>query len=220
MTVEYYVYEIRELLPNDYKNVDNRYILRLLSLQRALFLKNEVNKGRPVNDQISQTLTDVDINVVNRSEVPGISSRFNILKSAIEIPTPILLAHRPGIESVRDSDILTDSFDFLTKDMAIHAGSGKFNQRDTYAFLYKNYMYIKLLAANPKQAILNNISIEGIFEDPIEVIKINAGEGDDYDFMQAEYPINDTVWSYIKANVLEYGFNVIRAEEEEDEHQD
>ena len=78
MQVKHYLYEIRALLPKDLLNVDDRHILRWMDLQRAMWLKNEFNSNRIMDDKLSQSI-NIKMNLVNRSEIDGIKSNFVIL---------------------------------------------------------------------------------------------------------------------------------------------
>ena len=99
MTLDYYVYEIRALLPNDWLDVDQRHIIRWINLQRALWLKNEFNKNRIIDDKVKQSFPII-MKLVNSSEISGIKANTILLKSNVIIPSTIIRHYNTVIEII------------------------------------------------------------------------------------------------------------------------
>ena len=214
MTLDYYIYEIRELLPGDWLDVTNKHITRWINLQRSLWLKNEINQGRYIDDKIKQTII-VDTVLVNASEIAGIKANSVLLKSSKEIPYTIILKTTDTITSIHNADILGESYNYVTKEDAVYSGNGKMNTRDIFSFRYNKNIYIKCQKANPKIKLINKLVIEGVFEDPIEVARDFNSTGD-FNELKMEYPISDALWNYMKEQIINNGLISIQAENVEE----
>ena len=204
MTLDYYIYEVRALLPKDWPAIDNRIIIRWINLQRAVWLKNELNKDRLIDDKIKQTII-TPMEIVNRSEIPGIKSKHVILKSTLKIPTTIVRHYRDGIISTHNSDYLSEEFNYVTQQEAIYSGSGKLNQNETYSFLYNDHIYIKLLKCNLATKLIDSIVVSGVFENPLEVAEMAYTGEQAFDILKVEYPLPDALWTYMKQQVINNG---------------
>lgn len=213
MKLGYYVYEVRALLPKDWLNVDQRLIIRWLNLQRALWLKNEFNKNGVISDKVKQSFPTV-MKLTSGSEIQGVKSTSVLLKSDIEIPDTIIRQHKDTITSIHNADILNERYNYVTKDDAIYSGNGKMSSKDVFSFIYNKYLYIKTQKSNPKIKLINNIVVEGVFEDPIEVAVNYIKSGSPfYDDMERDYPLPDTLWNYMKEQIIKSGTLTVQNEE-------
>lgn len=208
MKLNYYVSEIRNSLPQDYQHLDTRLLIRLINEFRTVYIKNEYNKNKTVDISLAQEISFV-MNVKDQSTIIAVSTQDRILKSDIEIPKPIKLSHRELVISIRNPKLLADNYNYVTKDDAVYAGNGRFNIDEIYAFLYEKYLYIKLKKRNPKISLLGTISMSAIFDNPLDCIPFHYNEY--IDPLDYEYPMTDTIWGYIKSNILNDGLNAIQA---------
>ena len=169
---------------------------------RAVWIKNELNKGRSVDDDIKQTLTCIELDIVEQSECPFVISNSYVLKSAIKIPRTVIRDYGDSILAVRNSKILSERYNYVKKEDAVYANTGKTNKKAIMAFLYNDYMYIKISKDNPKIPLLTRISIEGIFENPEELAALSCCNGDCFDILKQDYPISYNLWVYIKSQLI------------------
>ena len=221
MTLQYYMYEVRQLLPDTKESLDDREIIRLINLQRALWIKNEINKNRPPYDNLVQTI-HIELSLQDQSTYPGITTTSRILRSTVHIPKPIITATRDTILNVRNPLILAEPFNYITRDDAVYCGNGKLNTKDVFFWVYDSHLWIKLNKANPKLSLLRDVAIEGIWEDPVLVDrdyiqKVTDNEYEEYDM---EYPMNDVMWTYIKGYIGQNASQVIQQHEQEDTRKD
>jgi hypothetical protein len=208
-----YISELRKSLPLDYQEIDDRMLIRLLNEFRSVFIKNESNKNNKLDDKLIQTISGIQLKIVDQSDTFFINTMDRILKTVVPIPTIIKSSHRDLIFNIRNAKILSDSYNIITKDNAIYSGNGKFNKNDIYCFPYNGYIYTKLNDNNPKLRLLTHISIEAIFENPLECIPFQyKGYYNELDY---EYPLSDIMWGYIKSNILQHGLGIIKAQIEE-----
>jgi hypothetical protein len=203
------VSELRNSLPNDYKHLDTRLLIRLLNQFRTMYIKNEYNKNKTIDNELAQEI-NFEVKPADQSTISYINTDSRILKSVKPIPKPIKLSHRELILSVRNPKILTDNYNHVTKDIAIYAGNGKFNKQDIFTFFYNDYYYIKTKKENPKIALIPVLSLTGIWENPLDCIPFQYNTY--LDFLEYDYPMTDTIWGYIKSNILQSGLNIIQSD--------
>jgi len=217
MELSYYISEIRQSLPEDWPDLDDRIIIRLINQFRTIYIKQLYNKNETIDRGLTQTI-NIAVGPVDQSTMSYLKTPFRILKSYQTIPKLINLTHRDIVIAVRNTKILSENYNYITKDEAIYAGSGKVNSKDIFVFIdhdNSDYLYVKLRKENPKLALLTHISLQGIFENPLDCIKLQYDDGY-VDWRDYEYPMVDTIWGFIKANILRDGLRVIQAEEQDD----
>ena len=194
MQLNKYIYEIRNLTGLE----DIRYIIRLIELNRALYYRNKLSNGEFVNDAAIQQISKVELELVEQSDSPiDLPSGFMILKSVKQIPRLLSVKHNHTIFVVRNLRILAKEFSFVTREEAVYSGSGRANTRNVFCFLHDGYLYVKLMDDNPRIALLDYVTIEGLFTTPTEVFEFEDGEAD-RDLYFREYPIDDACWLYIR----------------------
>jgi hypothetical protein len=213
MQLLYYISEIRQALPIDWLHIDDRMIIRLINEFRTIFIKNNYNQNKSIDRGLTQTI-NVQVNPADQSTVDYIDTTSRILRSEQSIPKIVKLSHRDLVISVRNAKILSESYNYVSKEDAIYAGNGKANKKDVFVFINHeddgDYLYVKLKKENPKIAFLSTISLQIICENPLDCIPLQYDtyiEERDY-----EYPMTDTIWGYIKANILRDGLGIIKAD--------
>lgn len=216
MKLNYYISELRHSLPSDYEHLDTRLLIRLINQFRAQYIKNEYNKNKTIDPALAQEI-NFEVKPADISTVSFISTTDRILRSVRNIPEPIKISHRDLVLTIRNAKLLDRNYNYVTKDEAIYSGNGKMNTKDIYGFIYNDDFYVKLKKENPKVALLTIISMNAIWENPLDCIYFQTN---DYtDPLDYEYPITDTIWGYIKANILRDGLQIISAEINEEKTQ-
>ena len=80
-----YIKELRyELLKNDLldnKLIDDRLLYEIINQQRALWIKNEQNKGRSIEDNVRQTINGIELQVADDSTFNRYDTRYRLLVS-------------------------------------------------------------------------------------------------------------------------------------------
>ena len=213
MTLSYYISEIRQALPLDWRHIDDRMIIRLINEFRTVYIKNHYNQNRTIDRGLTQTI-NLAVGPVDQSTMEYINTPFRILKSYQSVPKIIKLSHKDLVISIRNAKILSDNYNYITKEDAIYAGNGKVNKKDIFVFIdhdNEDFLYVKLKKENPKIAMLTHISLQAIIENPLDCKELQFGDEyvEDRDY---EYPMTDTIWGYIKANILRDGLGIIQAD--------
>ena len=141
MTLGYYISEVRSLLADDKKLLDDREIVRFLTLQRTYWLRNNFNKQREISQDLIQTIS-VDMEYDTLSSYLNISES-KILKSNKEIPKTIARYSTDTIVKVYLTNIISEPVNYVKYTDIPYIGNGKFNKSDIFCFLYNNYLYKK-----------------------------------------------------------------------------
>jgi len=198
MKVINHISEIRHFHPN----WEERLCIAELNEKRAILLKNRLNQGWKLSDNITQTLVGVELEVVDASEFNYLPSSDRLLKSTKPLPSFIVGMDTPAYLTVRHPSVIARQFNVVTPDAAVYAGNGVTNKRSVFCFIYNSYLYIKLKRENPKIALIDTVSVEGVFEDPLEAMVFNNPDLYGRDLWQQEYPIPLAEWSYIKSMIV------------------
>jgi hypothetical protein len=216
MELSYYISEIRQALPLDYRHLDDRAIIRLINQFRTIYIKNHYNQNRSIDRGLTQTF-NVQMEPVDQSTVDYISTDARILRSKQPIPKIVKLSHRDLVMSIRNAKILSENYNYVSKEDAIYSGNGRVNSKNIFAFINhddEDRLYIKLKKENPRIGMLTTVSMQVICENPLDCIPLQYG--DTYiDNRNYEYPMVDTIWGYIKSNILRDGLGIIQADIED-----
>jgi hypothetical protein len=172
-----------------------------IRVQRALLIRNELNKFRTIDEDIKQTLC-IDVVNVDRSECCDIPLGCNIVRTTEKIPTTIELHTRPAITRVASVDMIDKPFTFVDRNRVPYVGSGKFDNKLIYAFLHNGYIYIY-----SKNILVNGLSkiiVEGVFENPEDLSQFNncISEEDKCYSDDMRYPVKEWMIPYMKDYVL------------------
>lgn len=178
---------------------------RLLSYwvdnQRALWIRNELNKNRSIDDNLIQSLT-VEFEIADRIDDNIFIQDKKILKSTKKIPVTIERHNSPTITRVGSLDLKLRPFSFVDYTSAPWAGHGKFNRNEIYAFLLNGYMYLISDCNNPRWKVIRYGNVRGVFERPEEAGNFNHEDGTACYTDDSNYPINAWILPYIKAEIL------------------
>jgi hypothetical protein len=143
------------------------------------------------------------------------SQNSNILKSKISIPTTLDRHYSDTITKISPATLLAEPFNYIRHDQAYYSGTGLVNHREIYAFIFGDYLFIKLSKANPKIKFIDYVAVSGVFEDPREAFLINNPKKD---VMEMEYPIPIHTWTYIKETIVNQGLIGVQADVKEAEN--
>ena len=156
---------VRPQLSDD-NDIDLRQIKFWIRNQRALWIRNELNRKRTIDEDIIQTVC-ADIEEVDASDCCDITIDCSILRTKKKLPKTIELHNKNGIVRVGPVNRKGKPFSYIDYSRVAWIGSGRFNQHLLYAFLYNEYLHV--LTKNPAYQDLKTIVVRGVFEDPSEV---------------------------------------------------
>lgn len=190
--------KIRPYLSDD-ENLDIREIKSEVHKQRALWIRNELNKNRTFDDTIVQDLKCVDVIPVDIAECCDVEIDCDIIRTKNKIPDPIELHNFPGIVRVGSIDKTAIPFTLIPYGRVPYVGNGRFNRNHTYTFLLNGYMYF--ISKNAKHKYLEKVNILGVFENPEALTAfIDCSEEACYSD-DSPYPISAWMLPYIEAEI-------------------
>jgi len=183
--------------------LDERMLSYWVDGQRSLWLRNELNRNRTIDDNIQQSLGAVELEIVDTIEnSPYVGGSAKILKSKLQIPVAIELHNSTAITRVASLDLKCKKFSFVDYTAVPYVGHGKFNQNQVFAFLKGGYMYVLSGCNNPATKALKYINIRGVFENPEEVGRFTEIDGTSCYTMDSNYPINKWILGYMKDAII------------------
>lgn len=182
-------------------DISERQVLYKLNVQRALWLRNELNKpGRTTDPFTVQSLGCVELEMADSSECPDLPVGCTVLRTKCEIPKTVELHHKDAITKVGPIDKLDYFFSYVPYEQAIFSGNGKYNSKSIYAFIYNKRMYFKVNSAQAK--LLKRVNIMGIFEDPSAVSTFCNTDGTACFSYDTEYPISTWMIPFVKEQIV------------------
>jgi len=182
--------------------LDIRQLGFWLDNQRALWLRNELNKNRTIDDNVIQDLGAVELEIDDRVVDNTFIQDKKILKTTQQIPVTIERHNSPTITRVGSLDYKDRPFSFIDFTDVPFAGNGKFNKNEIFAFLLNGYMYIISNCNNPKWKSIKYINIRGVFENPEEAATFSHVDGTACYTDDSKYPINKWMLPYLKDAIL------------------
>jgi hypothetical protein len=192
----------------DDDELDDRLLKHWVHNQRALWIRNEINKNHSVDDQIIQKAC-LQMEVADRSDCPVQTTQFDVLRSIYEIPKTIELHHNDGIVRVGPIDVLAQDYSYVPLSRAKMAGNGRFNTKVVFAFRYHNRMYIHSQKTSNYARYIRYIMIYGLFEDPTALSRFTHIDDTPCYSDNNDYPLNSWMWNYIKSQILRAEFDLL-----------
>jgi len=180
--------ELRAGRISDDEDIDIRVIKKLVHIKRALFIKNEVNKGRPVATSWMQTLN-----------APLVYTPSNFLTTVNDIPKFLESNTGPMIHEITSTDRTVLPFSVVPYTRLRFVGNGRFNKDFVYVSWIDNDLFFNSNGSMHK--LLENCTIRGVFADPTEV----TGFVDD----TTPYPISNGLIEYIKNSLFDTDFRLL-----------
>lgn len=207
-------YDIREAVRQyiDDSELDDRYILYLVAIKRAKYLRQQLNNFRRTTDNSALQTFCVEMVKVNASECDVEYECNTIVRSKKPIPTPIDLHTKPAITSVKSTSVLGVPFNFVEKNRAVYASShpsftGMITFYDSDGYLYAT--------SSKKINFIDCLTITGVFEDPLELKNYsNCCSCDDaescFDENTTDYPLQSHLLDLVREEVVR---DILRTEQ-------
>jgi len=151
---------------------------------RARLIRQDVNKNRPISENIIQPLGTVPVSLVSASGIPGFGAT-KILRTDEKIPKPIEVADKDLILYVGGTDGMS-GYDIVSKAYAKYSAFNKYTACKKRAFYRNGYIYLSGCDAK----VVKNVYIEGVWEDPRSVAIFTTGGEYCYDINVDDYPIS------------------------------
>lgn len=188
-----------EVNSTDDSNTDLREIESEVHKKRALYLRQELNKNRSIDENVKQDLGCIELEVVDRAQCCDIEVDCSILRTAVDIPKAIELNFGNPLW-VGPVDKLEYPFSFVTLEQARWAGNGRFNSKAIFAFPLNRRIY--LISKDDSHKFMTHINVRGVFEDPTAAgVFTNCTTGSSCYTKDTEYPVNEWMLNLIEQEV-------------------
>ena len=215
MTLNQAIYELRDIIRRnnlfDDDRLDDRLLKHWVHNQRALWIRNDINKNRSIDEQVIQTLGCVALEVADRSSCPSFTTGYSVLQTAEDIPKVIELNRSDGIIEVGPVDRIARPFSYVNINRARFGGNGRFNSTIIFAFRYHLKMLVisKDMQSESFLKYLRYLKIRGLFENPETVATFTHVSGDACYTEDDDYPMNTWMWNYIRDNIIKANFELL-----------
>ena len=188
--------KIKPYLSDD-TDIEPREIAFQVSVQRALLIRNELNKSRTIDPDIIQDLGCVAMEAADPAECCDVSTGCKVMRTVLEIPTTIELHNDIGITRIGPINKTLKEYSRTTLEGAKWVGNGKYTKNEIYAYITNNRVY--LVSNNDKHKFIDYINIRGVFENPSDIIPFtNCSTGTSCYSSDDKYPLKSWMFSYIE----------------------
>ncbi len=223
MVLGYYIDEIRHALKLDESDIayDERILIRWLNSQRALFIKNELNKGNTLINSVYQNINELKLVMVSGSMTPNFTSNDVYLTTLGKLPDVMEVKGIPKFKSIRIPELGGDELNYLVPEKIKTSGNGRFNTGGIFVTYYKDRLYIKVPKANKDVLNMKYITLDAIFNNPLELENVIDTRGNSaYRVEMDNYPINDNLWEYMLGAIRSNRYALIESLQDKDENND
>lgn len=205
---------VRPLISDD-DFLDERKFKYWIHNQRALWLRNELNKNRTIDDNIIQDLGCVEVERVDASTCCGITTDCYVIRTKQEIPVTIERYNEATITRIGPVNYLVKNktinrtFNLIPYSRAIWANNSKYTKGAIYAFLLNNKIH--LISGKSEDLLgLKYINIRGVFENPEDVAKFTTCDGSIPCYSDdTKYPINRWMLGYLKDAIIKADLSIL-----------
>ena len=174
--------------PNEFKIPDEQ-IAYWVSQIRAMLISQSLNKKDDINDIWLQTISCLELELVDDSECCLAPSGCYVLKSIKKIPVTIdswksnwiVSVTTPGGESIPKQNIFSNKYQKYSK----YTGNSR------YYYLKDNYLYVI------NDDLLKYVNVIGLFQDPTELSEYVSCSNESCFTYDSQYPISANMTSQL-----------------------
>ena len=175
----------------DDDDLDIRQIKFWIRNNRYVWIKNELNKGRPINQKFIQDMGVVTLERVDLGMYADIGC--TVLRTNIDIPNTVELNGIPTLTRVGPAVTDQGTFTIIPYERVPYAGNGRFNSNAIYAFWKDNRVYLISNSVSLNYTGMKKVNIRGVFADPEAVPGYDSTK---------DYPMSEALWVYMKDIIL------------------
>lgn len=175
----------------DDDDLDLRQIKFWIRNNRAVWIKNELSKGRPISQRFIQDMGCVEL---ERSDL-GICAPVgcSILRTKLEVPNTIEHNGIPTLTRVGPAVTNTGTYTVIPYERVPYVGNGRFNSKAIYAFWKDNRVYLTSASSSLNFTGMQKANIRGVFVDPEKVPGYSSTQ---------DYPLTEALWVYMKDIIM------------------
>ena len=186
---------------NDESDVSYREVAADIAIQRALLIRNELNKKRTIDSDLITDLGCVPVMPVDPAECCDVSTGCKIMRTVNKIPSNVELHNDDTITRVGPVNKTLKKFNKTTMEASKYVGSGKYATKDV--FFYKHNGYIYLVSKSDKTKFMEHINVNLILEDPADASSfVNCDTGESCFSSEGNYPMKTWMFTYIQGTLV------------------
>ena len=182
-------------------DLDFRLVKSWIRTSRAVWIKNELNKYKPVSPTFIQSLGIIGLEPVDISEA-GIATGFNILRTKVRIPDTIETMFEPTITRVGPGVLTNASYKLIAYERVPYIGHSRFSHEAIFAFMKDKYIYIISKGDNILKSAMRKIYVNAVLENPVDASTFTLANGSPCYTSASEYPMTEFLIAYMKENIV------------------
>ncbi len=195
------LYTIRGARVTQSERISRRQIENWVHQYRSILLKQDIDKGKLLNPDYVQILTNVELVQVDK-DIEKMGIDYYVLRSKYKLPNTIDFNHKYGIIFI--STFYGDEIQLVNEPRVSWQKYRRFTGNDKIAYLKDGYLHIH----NTK--LLSYVDISGIFQNPLDAINFdNINKGLRLIGYEIEYPIPYNMLPILKGMLLERELGII-----------
>lgn len=217
MTLNEIVYDIWELYRRRIKDddtVDRRMIANWIHIQRALWISNQLNKGK-WDESYVQDFGKTELQNVNTSEISTIPSDTYIKRSTVTIPKLVVVNNDIALTRIGPYDFMESEYTLVPFSVFMKVGSGRFNKSNIYSTVKDSYIYVKSCKNSIYFSALKYINVRGVAENPEDLRSYQKPDGTYCYTDNSDYPLDRKLYAYMKEAIVKFNFPILAAASED-----
>lgn len=189
---------------SDDRLISDYQMIFIINYIRSFLIRQDYEKGRSLSSNVIQDLGVVNFVSIDKAESDVTSATVNIFKSEAEIPKPIEVYNKDLITYIGGVD-KQSPIQFTTKARATwDKYAAKFTHGKERAFIKDGYMYIE----GCEDYVVYK-SIEGVFENPIDVWVFKGLTSHDDPDLTLMYPMSSHMIRTMNDLILQGELNIL-----------
>jgi voltage-gated potassium channel Kch len=183
--------------------LDFRLVKSWIRTSRAVWVKNELNKYKPISPTFIQSLGILALEVVDISEA-GIATGFNVLKTVKQIPNTIETMYEPTITRIGPGVYTNAAYNLIPYERVPYIGHSRFSIDAIFAFMKDGYIYIISRGDNILKSAMRKIYVNAVLENPPEAANFTLANGTKCYLGDnvSMYPITEYLIAYMKETIV------------------
>ncbi len=195
------LYTIRGSRVTQSERISRRQIESWVHQYRSILLKQDVDKGKLLNPDYVQILTNVELVQIDK-DTEEVDKKYYVLRSKYRLPSTIDFNHKSGIVFI--STFYGDEVQLVNEPRMPWQRYRRFTGNDKIAYLRDGYLYIH------NMKLLSYITISGVFQNPLEAINFdNINKDLRLVGYEIEYPIPYNMLPTLRGMLLERELGII-----------
>jgi hypothetical protein len=186
-----HIQHIKEVLshgiPSDDTRMSDRHIYHILKYLRAKKIKEKAERNTLLSPFLYQAIDCFPIEIAQPHDCGCIDTGCRVLKSTEDLPRYFTVRNRDLVE-VRT--MFGDKIDYIPITKAKNRKYRRVQGNGMYWYIHNK----KLVVVDPNNA-LERVSVEGIFQDPVELASITScgTETSCYDVFTSDFPMDESL---------------------------